>query len=92
VLRVLLSAIAFRMMVGAVSALWFSATSDVIDVSSGIPSGIPHGVEHEPERAGDEGVRSPKTDGFAAVHAIRVDPNGRDGGADPGHDGIVMAV
>ena len=30
--------------------------------------------------------------GFAAVHGIRVHPDGLDGGADPGHDGIVLAV
>jgi gamma-glutamyltranspeptidase/glutathione hydrolase len=44
------------------------------------------------EREGYEVVRSPKTYGFAAVHAIRVHPDGLDGGADPGHDGTVMAV
>jgi gamma-glutamyltranspeptidase/glutathione hydrolase len=29
---------------------------------------------------------------LCAVHAIRVHPDGLDGGADPGHDGIVLAV
>ena len=38
---------------------------------------------------GYEVVRSPNTYGFAAVHAIRIHPDGLDGGADPGHDGIV---
>ena len=37
-------------------------------------------------------LRRPNTYGFAAVHAIRVHPDGLDGGADPGHDGIVLAV
>ena len=41
---------------------------------------------------GYEVVRNPRTFGFAAVHAIRVHPDGLDGGADPGHDGIVMGV
>jgi gamma-glutamyltranspeptidase/glutathione hydrolase len=41
---------------------------------------------------GYEVVRSPNTYGFAAVHAIRAHPDGLDGGADPGHDGIVLAV
>jgi gamma-glutamyltranspeptidase/glutathione hydrolase len=89
VLQVLLNAIDFDMsMVEAVSAARFSATSNMIDVSNRIP----WGVQRELEREGYEVVRSPKTYGFAAVHAIRVHPDGLDGGADPGHDGIVMAV
>jgi gamma-glutamyltranspeptidase / glutathione hydrolase len=89
VLQVLLNAIDFDMtMVEAVSAARFSATSNVIDVSNRIP----WGVQRELEREGYEVARSPKTYGFAAVHAIRVHPDGLDGGADPGHDGIVMAV
>jgi len=53
---------------------------------------IPRGVQRELEAAGYEVVRSPYTFGFAAVHAIRVHADGLDGGADPGHDGIVLAV
>ena len=37
-------------------------------------------------------IRSPYTFGFAAVHGIRVDGDRLDGGADPGHDGIAIAV
>jgi gamma-glutamyltranspeptidase/glutathione hydrolase len=37
-------------------------------------------------------VRSPYGFGFAAVHAIRIHDDGLDGGADPGHDGIVIGV
>jgi gamma-glutamyltranspeptidase/glutathione hydrolase len=89
VLQVLLNAIDFDMtMVEAVSAPRFSATSNAIDVSNRIP----RGVQRELEAEGYEVVRSPNTYGFAAVHAIRVHPDGLDGGADPGHDGIVMAV
>jgi gamma-glutamyltranspeptidase/glutathione hydrolase len=89
VLQVLLNAIDFGMtMVEAVSAPRFSATSNAIDVSNRIP----RGVERELAAQGYEVVRSPNTFGFAAVHAIRVHPDGLDGGADPGHDGIVMAV
>jgi len=89
VLQVLLNAIDFDMtMVEAVSAARFSATSNAIDVSNRIP----RGVQRELESQGYEVVRSPNTYGFAAVHAIRVHPDGLDGGADPGHDGIVMAV
>jgi gamma-glutamyltranspeptidase / glutathione hydrolase len=89
VLQVLLNAIDFDMtMVEAVSAPRFSATSNAIDVSNRIS----RGVQRELEAEGYEVVRSPNTYGFAAVHAIRVHPDGLDGGADPGHDGIVMAV
>jgi gamma-glutamyltranspeptidase/glutathione hydrolase len=89
VLQVLLNAIDFNMtMVEAVSAPRFSATSNAIDVSNRIP----RGVQRELEGRGYEVVRNPYTYGFAAVHAIRVHPDGLDGGADPGHDGIVLAV
>src|SRR5262249_19270580 len=72
VLQVLLNAIDFGMtMVEAVSAARFSATSNMIDVSNRIPRGI----QRELEREGYEVVRSPKTFGFAAVHAIRVHPD-----------------
>jgi len=89
VLQVLLNAIDFDMtMVEAVSAPRFSATSNAIDVSNRVP----RGVQRELEGQGYEVVRNPNTYGFAAVHAIRVHPDGLDGGADPGHDGIVLAV
>ena len=89
VLQVLLNVIDFGMtMVEAVSAARFSATSNMIDVSNRIP----RGVQRQLEREGYQVVRSPKTYGFAAVHGIRVHPDGLDGGADPGHDGTVMAV
>ena len=89
VLQVLLNALDFDMtMVEAVSAPRFSATGNAIDVSNRIP----RGVERELQTMGYEVVRSPNTYGFAAVHAIRVHPDGLDGGADPGHDGTVMAV
>ena len=89
VLQVLLNALDFDMtMVEAVSAPRFSATSNAIDVSNRIP----RGVERELGTMGYEVVRSPNTYGFAAVHAIRIHGDGLDGGADPGHDGTVMAV
>jgi gamma-glutamyltranspeptidase/glutathione hydrolase len=89
VLQVLLNAIDFDMtMVEAVSAPRFSATSNAIDVSNRIP----RAVQRELEGQGYDVVRDPDTYGFAAVHAIRVHPDGLDGGADPGHDGIVLAV
>jgi len=89
VLQVLLNALDFEMtMVEAVSAPRFSATSNAIDVSNRIP----RVVQRELEARGYEVVRNPNTYGFAAVHAIRVHQDGLDGGADPGHDGIVLAV
>jgi gamma-glutamyltranspeptidase/glutathione hydrolase len=89
VLQVLLNALDFGMtMVEAVSAPRFSATSNAIDVSNRIP----RGVQRELEARGYEVLRNPYTFGFAAVHAIRVHPDGLDGGADPGHDGVAIAV
>jgi gamma-glutamyltranspeptidase/glutathione hydrolase len=89
VLHAILNALDFDMtMVEAVSAPRFSATSDVIDVSNRIP----WRTERELGAQGYEVARSAYTFGFAAVHAIRVHDDGLDGGADPGHDGIVIAV
>jgi gamma-glutamyltranspeptidase/glutathione hydrolase len=75
-------------MVEAVSAPRFSATSDTIDISNRIQ----WRVERELKALGYPVVRSPYTFGFAAVHGIRVHDHGLDGGADPGHDGVVIAV
>ncbi|MBV8187304.1 MAG: gamma-glutamyltransferase [Alphaproteobacteria bacterium] len=89
VLQVVLNALDFDMtMVEAVSAPRFSATSDAIDVSNRIP----RRVERELQALDYPVVRSPYTFGFAAVHAIRIHHDGLDGGADPGHDGNVIAV
>ena len=89
VLHVVLNALDFDMtMVEAVSAPRFSATSDAIDISNRIQ----WKVERELQAQGYPVVRSPYTFGFAAVHGIRVHDDGLDGGADPGHDGVVIAV
>ncbi|MGE0422014.1 MAG: gamma-glutamyltransferase family protein [Reyranellaceae bacterium] len=89
VLQVSLNALDFDMtMTEAVSAPRFSATSDAIDVSNRIPRATQKALEG----MGYEVIRNAYTFGFAAVHAIRVHPDGLDGGADPGHDGVVMAV
>ncbi len=76
-------------MTEAVSAPRFSATSNAIDISNRIP-----GYVVEPLAAmGYEVIRSPLTFGFAAVHGVRLLPDGRlDGGADPGHDGVALLV
>src|SRR6201995_5240198 len=89
VLHVILNALDFDMtMVEAVSAPRFSATSDTIDISNRIRGR----VERELNGQGDPAVRIPHGFGFRAVHAIRIHDDGLDGGADPGHDGVVIAV
>lgn len=90
VLQATLNVLDFGMtMTEAVSAPRFSATSNAIDVSNRIP----HGVTRALESQGYETIRSPYGFGFAAVHGIRITEDGRlDGGADPGHDGVAMAV
>ncbi len=89
VLHVILNALDFDMtMVEAVSAPRFSATSDAIDVSNRIQ----RRVERELGELGYAVARSPYTFGFAAVHGIRIHEDGLDGGADPGHDGVSIAV
>ncbi|MEC9347367.1 MAG: gamma-glutamyltransferase [Pseudomonadota bacterium] len=76
-------------MTEAVSAPRFSATSDLIDVTNRIP----RHVQRELEAQGYQVVRNPLTFDIAAVHGIRVTPNGDlDGGADPGHDGVAMGL
>ena len=89
VLHVILNALDFDMtMVEAVSAPRFSATSNTIDISNRVQ----RRVERELQELGYPVVRSPYGFGFAAVHAIRVHDDGLDGGADPGHDGVVIGV
>ncbi|MQA03106.1 MAG: gamma-glutamyltransferase [Streptosporangiales bacterium] len=89
ILQTLLNAIDFDMtMVEAVSAPRFSATSSAIDVSNRIP----RCTERDLRAAGHSVVRSPVTFDFARVLAIRIHPDGLDGGADPAGDGAVMAV
>jgi gamma-glutamyltranspeptidase/glutathione hydrolase len=89
VLHAILNALDHGMtVVEAVSAARFSATSDAIDIANRIPWGTERGLR----ALGYDVVRSPYTFGFAAVHAIRVHADGLDGGADPGHDGIAIAV
>jgi gamma-glutamyltranspeptidase/glutathione hydrolase len=89
VLQAILNVLDFNMtMTEAVSAPRFSSTSNAIDVSNRII----HGTTQKLEAEGYEVIRSPQTFGFAAVHGIRIDVDRFDGGADPGHDGIALAV
>ncbi|MGI9477545.1 MAG: gamma-glutamyltransferase family protein [Hyphomicrobiaceae bacterium] len=89
VLQGLLNVIDFDMdMAAAVSAPRFSATSNAIDIMNRIP-----GYTIEPLiEQGYEVIRSPMTFGIAAVHGIRIDNGVLTGGADPGHDGVALAV
>jgi gamma-glutamyltranspeptidase/glutathione hydrolase len=89
VLQAILNVIDFGMgMTEAVSAARFSATSNVIDVSNRIPRFVTRRLEAQ----GYEVMRSPFTFGFAAVHGIRIEGEVLDGAADPGHDGVAIAV
>ena len=89
VLQAILNVIDFDMTTTeAVSAPRFSATSNAIDVSNRII----HGTTRQLAAEGYEVIRSPYTFGFAAVHGIRVNGDRLDGGADPGHDGIAIAL
>jgi gamma-glutamyltranspeptidase / glutathione hydrolase len=89
VLQAILNVLDFGMtMTEAVSAPRFSATSNAIDVCNRIP----HAVSRALEAQGYEVIRSPYGFRFAAVHGIKVDGDRLDGGADPGHDGIAIAV
>jgi gamma-glutamyltranspeptidase/glutathione hydrolase len=72
----------------AVSAPRISATSDIIE----IVNRIPRFVQAELEAEGYTFRRYPLGFHFAGVHAIRMTENGLDGGADPGRDGMSLAV
>jgi gamma-glutamyltranspeptidase/glutathione hydrolase len=89
VLQAVVNVLDFDMtMTEAVSAPRFSATSSAIDVSNRIT----YDVTRQLESLGYEVIRSPYTFGFAAVHGIRIVGDRFDGGADPGHDGIALAI
>ena len=89
VLQAILNAVDFGMsMSDAVAAPRFSSTSDLIDVSNRIPGY----VCAELERQGYGIARSALSYGFAAVHGIKIENGEVEGGADPGHDGMALAV
>jgi gamma-glutamyltranspeptidase/glutathione hydrolase len=75
-------------MLEAVAAPRFSATSPVIDVSNRIPTYVTAALESQ----GYEVVRSPLSYAFAAVHGIKIAAGVCSGGADPGLDGVALAV
>jgi gamma-glutamyltranspeptidase/glutathione hydrolase len=73
----------------AVAAPRFCTTSDVIDVVVRIP----RFVTDELEARGYTVRRTYRPYHFAGVHAIRLTADGGwDGGADPGRDGMALAV
>ncbi len=89
VLQAILNVVDFGMsMLEAVSAPRFTANSNVIDVSNRIP----RFVTDELARRGYPIQRSPFSYVFAGVHGIRITDGKWDGGADPGRDGMALAV
>lgn len=76
-------------MTEAVSAPRFSATSDMIDITNRIPRSHQQALVD----AGYQVIRNPNTFDIGAVHGVRINDDGKlDGGADPGHDGVAIAV
>lgn len=89
VLQALLNVIDFDMsMSDVVSVPRFSATSDAIDITNRVPDYTVEPLHAE----GYEVIRSALTFGIGAVHGIRIDGGRLSGGADPGHDGVALAV
>ena len=89
VVQSILNVMEFDMsMLEAVSAPRFTANSNAVDVSNRIP----RFVTDELERRGYPVVRSPFSYGFGGVHGIRIQNGKWDGAADPGRDGMALAV
>ncbi len=89
VLQSILNVIDFDMtMLEAVAAPRITANSNTIDVSNRIP----RFVTDELERRGYPVARTPFSYVFAGVHGIRIADGRWDGGADPGRDGMALAV
>ncbi len=89
VLQGILNAVDFGMSAeSAVAAPRICVTSDVIDLTNRIP----RFVEADLKSMGYETRRSYLSHHFAGVHAIRLTDEGWDGGADPGRDGMAIAL
>lgn len=89
VLQAIVNVIDFGMdMAQAVGAPRISVTSDAIDVVNRIP----RFVTDEVEALGYEVRRSALSYAFAAVHGIQIRDGTWVGGADPGRDGMALAV
>ncbi len=89
ILQAMLNVIEFGMTAAeAVSAPRFNATSDTLDITNRIL----RSTETELKSRGYAVRRWPLNFHFAGVHAIRIVDGKLDGGADPGRDGMAMAV
>jgi len=89
ILQVMLNVIEFGMTAAeAIAAPRFNATSDTLDITNRIL----RSTEAELKSRGYAVRRWPMTFHFAGVHAIRIIDGKLDGGADPGRDGMAMAV
>jgi gamma-glutamyltranspeptidase/glutathione hydrolase len=89
ILQVILNVVEFGMTAAeAVAAPRINATSDTLDITNRIL----RATEAELKRRGYPVRRWPLNFHFAGVHAIRIVDGRLDGGADPGRDGMAMAV
>lgn len=90
VLQATLNVLAFGMSITeAIVAPRFSATSNAIDVSNRIPRFVQRALEER----GYQVIRSHLSYGFAAVHGLKRETDGRwTGAADPGHDGMALGL
>lgn len=89
VLQAILNAVDFDMnALEAVSAARFCTTSDTIDLTNRVL----RSTEARLNAMGYPTNRWPLSYYFAGVHAIRIKDGKLDGGADPGRDGMAMAV
>ena len=89
ILQAILNVVDFGMSaLEAVSAPRFNATSDTLDITNRIL----RSTEADLKARGYPVRRWPLTFHFAGVHAIRIIDGKLDGGADPGRDGMAMAV
>lgn len=89
ILQVILNVVEFGMAaLEAVHAPRFNATSDTLDITNRIL----RSTEADLQRRGYTVRRWPMNFHFAGVHAIRIVDGEMDGGADPGRDGMAVAV
>jgi gamma-glutamyltranspeptidase/glutathione hydrolase len=89
ILQVILNVVEFGMTAAeAVSAPRFCVTSDTIDITNRIL----RATERDLKARNYPIRRWPMNFHFSGVHAIRIKDGKLDGGADPGRDGMAMAV
>ncbi len=89
ILQAILNVVEFGMTAQeAVSAPRFNATSDTLDITNRIL----RSTEADLKARGYTVRRWPLNFHFAGVHAIRIRDGKLDGGADPGRDGMALAV